>query len=196
MKKLFFIILSFGAINGFSQDFDKNLASARTSYSSGDLENSRFAMEQMLRDLDIAIGKEIVKLLPATLANLKVDEKSDNVSGSGFGLVIHRTYGADPKAASLDIVNNSPLINSLNAMLNMPLIGGMMHDENQKQVKIQGYKSMLNRTVDSESGKTSYELQIPMNNTLVTLKIADTNEGEITQAANTLPLSKIVAIAQ
>jgi len=39
-------------------------------------------------------------------------------------------------------------------------------------------------------------LQIPMNNTLVTVKIADTNEAEITQAANSLPLSKIVTLAQ
>jgi hypothetical protein len=35
-----------------------------------------------------------------------------------------------------------------------------------------------------------------MNNTLVTLKIDDTNEGEITAAANAIPLAKIVQMAQ
>jgi hypothetical protein len=197
MKKLLYIVLTAVAIDAASQDFDKNLASARTSYSSGDLENARFAMEQLLRDLDVAIGKEILKMLPTSVANLTVNEKEDNLSGgSGFGgLFVHRGYGADPKTASVEIINNSPLINSLNAILSMPM-GGMMRDENQKQIKVQGYKSMLNRQVDSDTGKTNYELQIPMNNTLVTVKIADTNEAEITQAANALPLSKIATLAQ
>ena len=88
------------------------------------------------------------------------------------------------------------MINSLNAILSMPVIGGMMRDENQKMVKIQGYKSILNKQVNSDTGKTNYELQIPMNNTLVTLKIDDTNEGEITAAANAIPLAKIVQMAQ
>jgi hypothetical protein len=43
-----------------AQEFDKNLATAKSSYASGNLENSRFAMEQMLRDLDATIGKEIL----------------------------------------------------------------------------------------------------------------------------------------
>ena len=88
------------------------------------------------------------------------------------------------------------MINSLNAILSMPVIGGMMRDENQKMVKIQGYKSILTKQVNSETGKTNYELQIPMNNTLVTVKMDDSNEGEITAAANTIPLSKIVQMAQ
>jgi hypothetical protein len=197
MKKILYILLCVVSANGFAQDFDKNLATARTSYGSGDLENSRFAMEQMLHDLDVAIGKEILKLLPATVANLKADEKSDNVNGgTGLGLFVQRSYGVDPKKASVEVVNNSPMINSINAFLSMPMLGGMMQNENQKQVKIQGYKSILNKSVDSESGKTSYELQIPMNNTLITVKIADSNEGEITTAGNALPLSKIAAIAQ
>ena len=45
-------------------------------------------------------------------------------------------------------------------------------------------------------GKTNYELQVPMNNTLLTLKLDDTNEGEITTLANTIPLAKIAQIAQ
>jgi hypothetical protein len=197
MKRVLYICLSVLSVTAFGQGFDQNLTAARTSYGAGDLENARFSMEQMLRDLDMAIGKEILKMLPATVANLKANEKDDNLSGGGgTGLFVHRGYGADPKTASIEIINNSPLINSLNAMLNMPLIGGMMHDENQKQIKIQGYKSLLNRSVNSDTGKTNYELQIPMNNTLITIHIDDTNEAEITQAGNSLPLSKISTLAQ
>jgi hypothetical protein len=109
---------------------------------------------------------------------------------------VQRNYGADPKKGAIEIINNSPLINSLNAILSMPVIGGMVRDENQKMIKIQGYKSLLNKQVNTETGKTNYELQIPMNNTLVTVKMEDSNEGEITAAANTIPLAKIVQMAQ
>lgn len=199
MKKILYIILGLAAFNASAQDFDKNLATAKSSYSSGDLENARFAMEQMLRDLDLAIGKEILKMLPTQISSLKVNDKEDNLTGgSGYagGLFVHRTYGTAPKSGQLEIINNSPLINSLQMVLTAPVLGGMMRDENQKQIKIQGYKSLLTKSVNSETAKTSYELQIPMNNTLVTLKMDDSNEAEITAAANTIPLAKIVALAQ
>ncbi|MDZ7648306.1 MAG: hypothetical protein U5K54_14595 [Cytophagales bacterium] len=47
------------------------------------MQDSRFAMEQMLRDLDMAIGKEILKLLPTKLGTLPVVDKQDDVSGTG-----------------------------------------------------------------------------------------------------------------
>jgi len=199
MKNLAFIVL--GLITGISvtaQEFDKNIATARSAYSSGNLQDSRFAMEQMLRDLDMAIGKEILKLLPTNIGSLLSVQKEDNVSGTGgyVGLYVNRHYGADPKRASIEIINNSPLINSLNAILSMPVIGGMMRDENQKIVRVQGYKSILSKQANTETGKTNYELQIPMNNTLLTLKMDDTTEADITAAANTIQLAKIIEIAQ
>jgi hypothetical protein len=196
MKNLIYIGLLLFAFTASGQEFDKNLTAARTSYGAGDLENSRFAMEQLLRDLDMAIGGEILKMLPTTVANLAATVSEDNLSGGGGfgGLFVHRSYGAAPKKASIDIINNSPMINSLQMLFSMPMMGA--GDPNQKQLKIQGYKSMLTKTVDSDTGKTNIELQIPMNNTLVTLHIDDTNEGEVTQAANSLPLSKIATLAQ
>lgn len=183
----------------WAQDFDKNIATAKSSYSSGDLENARFAMEQLMRDLDIAIGKEILKLLPVKAGALNVNQKDDNVTGGGgtmTGLFVHRSFGAIPKSASIEIINNSPLINSVQSILTMPLIGGMMRDENQKVIKVQGYKSLLQKNVDSETNKTDYELQIPFNNTLLTVKMDDTTEAEITGIANAIPIPKIAQIAQ
>ena len=201
MKTIIFLLFCAAVVtNVCAQDFDKNMATARSSYAAGNLEGARFAMEQLLSDLDAAIGKEILKMLPAQMGALKSNAKDDNVSGSSAGmatgLYVHRTYGLDPKTAALDIINNSPLMNSIGMILNTPLMGSMMKDENQKTLKIQGYKSLLTKTLDSETGKTNYELQIPMNNTLVTLKVDDTNEGEITGFANAIPLAKIAQLAQ
>jgi len=197
MKKIYILLFALISLGVSAQDFDKNLATARSSYSSGDLENARFAMESMLRDLDMAIGKEILKMLPAQLGTLKANEKTDNLSGGtgAAGLFVHRDYGMTPKQANLEIINNSPLMNSIGAIINTPVLGGMMRDENQKVIKVQGYKSLLTKSVN-DTGKTNYELQIPMNNTLVTLKVDDTNETEITGFANSIPLPKIAQIAQ
>lgn len=198
MKNIF-IILSVITIHStaFSQDFDKNLTAARSSYAEKSLSDTRFSMEQMLRNLDIEIGKEILKLLPAKMDALNANVKEDNVTGTGTmtGLYVQRMYGTGSKTADLEIINNSPLITSLNTLLAMPFIGNAS-DENQKVVKVQGYKSILNKNTDSDADKVNYELQIPLNNTLVTFKLNDTTESDILRLAATIPLGKIAEMAQ
>jgi hypothetical protein len=199
MKKGLLAILIWLPLLSGAQDFAKNLTIARSSYSAGRLEDTRFALEQMLVDLDIVIGKEIIKLLPTKVASLNYNAKEDNVtggSGTVTGLFVERRYGAETKTATINVFNNSPEMSSINTILSMPLIGGMMRDENQKVIKIQGYKSLLNKIVDSDTGKTNYELQVPMNNTLLTVKMDDTSEQEIAAVANGLQLSKIAQLAQ
>jgi hypothetical protein len=161
------------------------------------LSDSRFAMEQMLRDLDIAIGKEVLKLLPLKMESLSANQKEDQVtggSGLGTGLFVQRTYATPSKTATLEIINNSPLINSLNALLAMPFVMNSA-DGNQKVVKVQGYKSILNKSEDTESGKLNYELQIPLENTLVSFRVDDTKEADILKMAATIPLEKIASLA-
>jgi hypothetical protein len=199
MKKRLLAILIWLPLLSGAQDFAKNLTIARSSYSAGRLEDTRFALEQMLVDLDIVIGKEIIELLPTKVASLNYNAKEDNVtggSGTVTGLFVERRYGAETKTATINVFNNSPEMSSINTILSMPLIGGMMRDENQKVIKIQGYKSLLNKIVDSDTGKTNYELQVPMNNTLLTVKMDDTSEQEIAAVANGLQLSKIAQLAQ
>lgn len=200
MKKILAILtillINFTLIH--AQEFDKNLASARSAYASGDLSNSHFAMNQMLGVLDEAIAKEILKMLPVKLGTLNYNSKEDKLTGGsgGYmgGLFVNRYFGTDPKTASIEIINNSPMITSINAYLSMPMIG--MGDSNQKSIKVQGYKGILKKDTNSDDNKISYELQLPFNNTLLTLRVADTTESEIIQFANTIPLAKIAAVAQ
>jgi len=199
MKKtscFLFVILSLQVV--VAQDFQKNLATARSSYQSGDLENSRFAMEQMLRDVDVIIGKEILKLLPPKLGAMASVGADDNVTGSGAtlgtGLFVHRKYGSETaKNADLQVINNSPLLAGLNAMLALPFVTG---DPGQKQVKIQGYKALLKVEPNSSTGKSTVEVQVPFGNTLLTLRVTDSNETEATGFVNQVPLAKIAAFAQ
>ncbi|MGV3588391.1 MAG: hypothetical protein ACO1OF_15410 [Adhaeribacter sp.] len=200
MKNIFLLLfLSVCFYQAQAQNFSKNLGEARTAYTAGNLSNSRFAMEQMLREVDAAIGKDILKLLPAKMDALAANTKDDNTTGSGstggLGLFVQRTYGTGAKTATIDIINNSPLITSLNTLLAIPFVGNS-GDGKQKVVKVQGYKGVLYKNEDTETKKVNYDLQIPLQNTLVTFKMDDTKEADVLRLAGTIPLEKIAQLAK
>src|SRR5688572_6155871 len=172
MKNLLILLTVFATCSLQAQEFDKNLASARSAYSSGNLEDTRFALQQMLTDIDIVVGKEIMKLLPTKMDAMTSNTKEDNVTtNTGLaGVLIHRTYGTGDKNALLDVMGNSPLVGSLNAILSLPMIGNS-GDGTQKTVKVQGYKGVLQKNVNTETNQTDFTLQIPLNSTLLTFTV-------------------------
>ncbi len=198
MKKLavLFIFVSATA-TGFAQDFNKNIATARSSYSSGNLEEARFAMQQMLNDLDMAIGREVLKMLPARMGSSASNSANDNVTvNTGLtGVIIHRDYGAAEKMYNLDLMSNSPLVASINAILSIPFMGNS-GDGTQKVIKIDGYKGMLQKSVDEQTKRTDYTLQVPIGSTLLTFTAPNTTEDEVIRMANTIPLSQITKLVQ
>src|SRR5690606_27370591 len=145
MKRIYILLLIvLATATGHAQDFNKNLATARSAYASGNLEESRFAMQQMLIDLDMAIGREVLKLLPAKLGALSSNTANDNVTANTglTGVLIHRDYGTGDKTCNIDMMSNSPLIASINALLSLPFVGNS-GDGTQKVIRIDGYKAML-----------------------------------------------------
>lgn len=197
MKKIFTLTFVLACFTLSAQDFSKNLATAKSSYASGKLEDSRFAMQQMLTEIDLAIGREILKLLPAKLETMAANTKSDNVTANTglAGSVIHRDYGTGEKISNIDIMSNSPLVASLNAILSLPFMANS-GDGTQKIIKVDGYKGILQKSVDSETNKTDYTLQIPINATLLTLAVPNSTEAEVIKMANTIPVSQIAKMVQ
>lgn len=198
MKKLtLFILALFLSTAGFSQDFDKNIASAKNAYAGGNLEDARFAMQQVLNDLDMAIGKEVLKMLPTKMGASASNAANDNVTANTglAGVIIHRDYGTAEKQISLDLMSNSPLVASINAILSIPFMGNS-GDGTQKVIKVDGYKGMLQKSVDEETKKTDYTLQVPIGSTLLTFTAPNTSEDEMIRMANTIPLSDITKLVQ
>jgi hypothetical protein len=186
-------------ISQAQNDFKKQLSDARTAYTAGKLDDSRFAMQQMLYELDMITGKEVLKLLPAKMNDQAIIAKEDNVSGaSGFvGVVIHREWGkeattGDNKNIDLDIISNSPLITSINALLSLPLIG---NTGDNKVIRIAGYKALVSK-VDAGNGTSNYDLQLPLNNSLITLKAPGLSQEGVIKIANTLPVQEIAKMLQ
>lgn len=199
MKKLIIFSLSLFILSAsFAQDFKQDMATAKTSYAAGKLEDAHFALLQAMQEIDMIVGKEVLNLLPAKMNDtLNTNAKNDHVmANTGYlGTTIHRDYG-NMNAASIEIISNSPMIGTLNAFLNTPILGGMMRDENTKIVKVQGYKGRLEKQGDDGNGKTNYDLQIPFGNALLTFTVKGTTETDIMTMANTIPLQNIAKLIQ
>lgn len=182
----------------FAQDFAKAMATAKTSYSAGKLEDAHFALQQAMQEVDLTVGKEVLTLLPAKMDDMAVNAKDDNVASNvGFvGATIHRVYEKGTRKADITIINNSPLIAMTNTLLNTPLLGGMMSDGRSKTVKVQGYKARLEKQPGSTSDKNSYELQIPLGSSLFTFKVDDCTDSQILQFADTIPLQKVAKLVE
>jgi hypothetical protein len=199
MKKVLIVIIMISFSGSMlAQDFSKDMATAKSSYNAGKLEETHFALLQAMQEVDIIIGKEVLKLLPPKMDTLSVNTKEDQVSANaGFiGCTIHRSYGKMTKKADLSIISNSPLVAMLNSVLNTPLLGGMMNDGNSKTVKVQGYKARLEKKPGSTEDKNDYELQIPLGNALITFTVDDCTDTEILAMANTIPLPQVAKLIQ
>lgn len=195
MKQLFFLAVFVGVVSAASaQAFTKQATAARTAYTAGKLDDSRFALQQMLQELDLVTGKEILKLLPQKLDDKPAVTAKDNVSGaSGWaGVVVHRVYSSAGKTIDLETITNSPLIGSLNTILSLPFIA---NNGDQKVVKIDGYKALVQK-VSGENGASDYELQLPLNATLITLKAPGYTQDQLVKIAGALPISEIAKMVQ
>jgi hypothetical protein len=196
MKRFFFsfcALMLAGAAQ--AQDFSAHLTTARTAYTGGKLDDARFAMQQMMQELDILTGKDVLALLPQKLDTAAANVKNDNVSGtSGFaGVVIHRNYGygnaetGEQWGAELEVITNSPLIGALNGLLSLPFMG---NNPDQKVIKINGYKALVQK-VSGSNNRSDYELQLPLNNSLITLKAPGYSQEKVIALANTIPVAAI-----
>ena len=196
MNKINHLILILGflftGVASFAQDPNPKFTEAENAYASKDLDNTRFALQGALGEIYKAIGKDILATFPKKLKEYAFVEKQDNVTGAlGFaGLFIHREYGNDTQGGELEVMSDSPLLAALNTILALPAMMGST-DPNQKRLKIGGYKSILQKETD-DKGVISYTLQIPINQTLVTVKTKGlSDENDIISFGNSLPLDQI-----
>lgn len=193
MKRIFLLAVTMITVYTVSAqaEFTKSVSEAKASYSAGKLDEARFAMQQALQELDIITGKELLKILPSKMGDKAANAKADNVSGSTgfFGVVIHREYGTDSNLIELEIIGNSPFLASINSLLALPFMGG-----DQKVIKINGYKALVAKS--GEEGNEEYEIQLPINNSLITFKAPGYTQDQVIKMANTLPVQEMAKMLQ
>jgi hypothetical protein len=196
------IALTVCTVSGiFSQEVAGKLDEAKSNYKSGNHEDARFALQEALVEIDEVIGKMILDELPKKMGGLEMNANGDQVTGmssSYVGLFVQRSYGANDtvQSADIEIISDSPLITGINAILSMPafIAGG---DPNQKRIKVDGYKSLLQKNVDENGVAASYDVQIPFGSSLLSFHCRGfANENDVIAMVNTIPVAKIVKIAR
>jgi hypothetical protein len=180
-----------------AQDVQTNLDAALTSYKSGDLDQTRYSLQQALSGINQAIGKEILLILPASMEGMVSSDDGDNLTGTSFGfagLFVSRSYSGENTSASIEIISDSPMLSGINALLTMPAF--MSSDPNQKRIKVNNYKALLTRS-DSDEGIVSYTMQLPFSNSLLTFNCSGfDSEEKVTGMAGLIPVDQIVKLTQ
>ena len=199
MKKLssVLVLVLFSGISLLAQDVEARLTAAKSAYQSGNLEGARFELQEALNEINQVIGKEILGLLPTEMGTMPVNMEGDEVTGTAVGyagLYVTREYAGEGQHASVMIVSDSPMLAGINTLLAMPAF--VSSDENQKRVKVDNYKALLTRDT-SDEGVTSYDIQVPANNLLLTFSCTGIDdENEVVGLANTIPMDQVIKLAQ
>jgi hypothetical protein len=198
-RLLILSVLFFEMIKVHAQDeFGKRLSEARAAFAANKLGDTRFAMQQMMQEIDINIGKSILKSLPLKVESWSVNIANDHVSGASgfFGVVVHRDYGTIDSTGtpfSVEVINNSPVLVGLNALLSLPV---MVNGDIRKVVKIAGYKALIEPS-STEFGPTGgHYIQISIGSTLITLNLNKGSMEQVQKIAESMPIAEIAKLSQ
>lgn len=176
---------------------EATLEEARKAYRAGDLEAARFKLQQAMTEVDLAIAREVLALLPTQMGDMTYTDTDETVGSAalGFaGLYVSRTYLSDDESsASVQVIADSPLLAGLNTVLSLP-IGAF--DSNQKRIRIGGYRGLLQKQ-DDGNGKISWDVQIPFGSSLLSLSFKGISEEKaVMDMTNTIPIDRIARLVQ
>lgn len=167
-----------------------------------DFKQAQLSLQDAINDINVLIAQDIAKSLPADVNGLKKDGDADINTGAlgmiGGGLTISQKYknaANKDNNAEVQILANSPLLTSMNMYLSNPSMMG----QDYKSVRIGTQRAILKSETDDvydDAGNSkkirSSEIQIPLNQTLITIK-ADgfaTEQDELA-FANKLDIAKL-----
>lgn len=173
-------------------DVNENLTSAETAFKANNLSEARYAVQQAMLGVELQIGQNILKSLPATVAGLKKDSMQDQVTSTGWGwagLTIQRVYLEGDKQFTVTIANNSLWLNAINMYLTN---GGYAQNtggqQNWKQVKVKGYRAVI-----EYNQNTGYKLSVPIGQSSIAVfeGINFATEQDMMTAANQIDIDGI-----
>lgn len=182
----------------FSQNVESALDEAQAAYKSGNLEAARFALQQAMNEVDLAIGREVLALFPDQLGPMPKADTEDQVASAsmGFaGLYVQRAYRSSDggTSAELQVLADSPLLAGINAILALP---SFVSDASQKRIRVANYRALLQRNEDS-TGTISWDIQVPFGSSLMTLQVSGMeDENAVVSMANTIPVDQVARLIQ
>jgi hypothetical protein len=173
-------------------DVNQNLTDADVAFKANKYGEARYAVQQAMLGVEMEIGNKVLKSLPQSVAGLKAEVESDQVTSTGWGwagLTIHREYSNGNKQLSVTVANNAAWMAGVNAYLTS---GGYAQttggQQNWKQTKVKGYRAIIEYSEGS-----GYKLSVPLGQTSLVVfgGVNFASEPEMMTAASTLDLDGI-----
>ena len=173
-------------------DVNDNLNNVEKAMKDKNYSDARYSVQQAMLGVELQIGQQILKGLPATVNALAKDTTQDQVTSTGWGwagLTIQRIYKSKDAEFKIAIVNNAAWMQAINIYFNnagyAQTNGG---EQKWKQTRIKGYKAIIE--FDRSSG---YKLSIPIGQTsMVVMEGVNFNtEQDMMNAANLFDIDNI-----
>jgi hypothetical protein len=181
-----------GLSNTEPPDVKQQMKDAETEHAAKKYSDARYSLQQALMGVEIQLGRQILKSLPATIVSLPADTLQDKVMSTQWGwsnLSIQRVYITGDKQLTTTI-GNAGVYSGLAMMYfaNANMVEANGDNQNVKQVKVKGNKAII-QYEDSKG----YTLIVSLGQTsmIVWECINFANEQEVMTAANSFDIDGI-----
>lgn len=192
MKKYVTALLIMSSTIVFGQNqIDTYIKEAQSFIVQKNYKQAQLSLQDAISEINSLIAKQVLESLPKDINGLISQDGEVNANTMGMvggGMQITKTYKHPSKPdneAELQIVANSPMLAGLSMFLTNPNMLG----KGQKSVRVGTQRAIL------KTESSDYEIQIPMNQTLITINARGfASEQEALAFASKLDLAKIKSL--
>lgn len=181
-----------GLTNTEPPDVKAQMTEAETAHGAKNYSDARYSLQQALMGVEIQLGRQILKSLPATVVSVPADTLQDKVMSTQWGwsnLSIQRVYTKDDKQLTIAIGNNGLYAGIANMYFaNAGMMEANAEKQNFKQVKVKGNKAIIQ--YEDSKGYTLI-MQMGQTSMIVWECINFANEQEVMTAANSFDIDGI-----
>jgi hypothetical protein len=173
-------------------DVNQQIADGEQAFQANKYSDARYSIGQALMSIEIQLGRELLRSLPADVNGMPKDTAQDKVMSTQWGwsnLTIQRVYydGKD-KQVTVTIGNNGLYAGLVNVYFNSAYAQADAKEQNVKQTKLKNYKAIIQ--YDEHKG---YTLIVPIGQTsmIVWECVNFANEDEVMSAAGKFDIDEI-----
>jgi hypothetical protein len=169
------------------------MAEAESAHAAKNYSDARYSLQQALMGVEIQLGRQILKSLPASVDALNVDTAQDVVMSTQWGwsnLSIQRVWKNKADKQLTMTVGNAGLYAGLAAMYftNAGMVEANNAKQNFKQVRVKGNKAVIQ--YEDSKGYTLI-VSLGQSSMIVWECINFANEQEVMATANTFDIDGI-----
>lgn len=182
-----------GLSNTAPPDVKAQMADAESAHAAKKYSDARYSLQQALMGVEIQLGRQVLKSLPASVDALNVDTLQDVVMSTQWGwnnLSIQRVWKNQGDKQLTITVGNAGIYAGLAALYftNAGMVESSNAKQNFKQVKVKGNKAIIQ--YEDSKGYTLI-VSLGQSSMIVWECINFANEQEVMNTANTFDIDGI-----